>query len=133
MSELREILEKLLSENREGSRLYTQTTLAQALETNQSAIAQMLKGDQWQAHWNIFLRLIALCNELGIDPYLPPAAWELDKDVIAREVLQHGLEAATRHEGTSEAFAKYDDARTDKRQKRGGCAVPPVRATKRRP
>lgn len=44
-----------------------QTTFGAKIGAAQSMVSRMRKGDDWEDHWQIFLSLTALCNELGID------------------------------------------------------------------
>jgi hypothetical protein len=56
---LSEIIKDLLSrKNPDGSRQWTQMTLAATLGTNQSGISQMLTGRQWDDHFEVFRKLI---------------------------------------------------------------------------
>lgn len=57
---LSEIVEKLTEEKPDGSKLYTQTSLAAAIGTNQSAVGQMLAGKTWDDHFEIIVNLIPI-------------------------------------------------------------------------
>lgn len=57
---LHEIIKKLTEKKPDGSKIYTQTSLAVALGTNQSTVGQMLGGNVWDDHWDIILNLIPI-------------------------------------------------------------------------
>lgn len=63
---LSEIVKELTRKQAGGVKLYTQTTLAEALGTNQSAISQMLAGRVWDDHWEIFFKLLPIAQRHGL-------------------------------------------------------------------
>ena len=85
---LHEIIKELTEKRPDGSRHYTQETLAVKLKTNQPTISQMKTGVMWQEHWELFLRLLPLCRELGLDPARDLKEWPTAAEVIAH-VEQH--------------------------------------------
>ena len=44
-----------------------QTDFGAKIGAAQSMVSRMRKGDDWEEHWQIFLKLTALCDSLGID------------------------------------------------------------------
>jgi hypothetical protein len=64
---LSNIIKDLLSrKNPDGSRMWTQTTLAAKLGTNQPAVSQMLTGSQWDDHFEVFRKLVSEVEPLAI-------------------------------------------------------------------
>lgn len=57
---LSEMVEKLTEKRKDGTKLYTQTSLGEAIGSNQSAVSQMLAGRAWDDHWEIFLKLLPI-------------------------------------------------------------------------
>jgi hypothetical protein len=73
-----------------GRRGVTQQRLALVLRTRQGKVSEMANSSSqstWEKHWQIFLRLIAVCRELKIDPA---------RDLIEQrveEVIQYGIDS----------------------------------------
>lgn len=63
---LSEIVKELTTKKDDGSRIYTQETLAKALGTNQPAIGQILGAKAWDSHWEVFLKLLPIAAEYGL-------------------------------------------------------------------
>jgi hypothetical protein len=75
---LSEIIKDLLSrKNPDGSRQWTQMTLAAKLGTNQSGISQMLTGRQWDDHFEVFRKLVVDVEPLALfgEPLDADAMW----------------------------------------------------------
>jgi len=47
---------------------WDQTTFGAQIGARQSMVSRMRKGEDWEQHWQIFLKLLPLCRDLGIDP-----------------------------------------------------------------
>jgi hypothetical protein len=45
---------------------WDQTALGKQLGATQSMVSRMRKGDDWEQHWQIFLKLLPLCLELDL-------------------------------------------------------------------
>jgi hypothetical protein len=81
---LSEIIKDLLSrKNPDGSRQWTQMTLAATLGTNQSGISQMLTGRQWDDHFEVFRKLVVDVE--------PQALFGEPLDALLRRLSPQGL------------------------------------------
>lgn len=60
---LREVIDDIMKAGK-----LDQTALGKKVGAIQSMVSRMRKGDDWEQHWQIFLKLLPLCKELGIDP-----------------------------------------------------------------
>ena len=132
---LSEIIKDLLSrKNPDGSRQWTQMTLAAKLGTNQSGISQMLTGRQWDDHFEVFRKLVSDVEPMAVheDPLssraithyllvhrdkLPPDErreyWEM-----VRNAAEEGLDTADQTEGIRNIrTAKPGTARRGKKKK----------------
>jgi phosphosulfolactate phosphohydrolase-like enzyme len=89
-----EIIRDLLTRrNPDGSRQWTQVTLAEKLGTNQPAISQMLTGVQWDDHFQVIKRLISEVEPMAAhDDTLSPRA-VLHHLLVQRDRLPHHLRA----------------------------------------
>jgi hypothetical protein len=81
---LSEIIKDSLSrKNPDGSRQWTQMTLAAKLGTNQSGISQMLTGRQWDDHFEVFRKLVVDVE--------PQALFGEPLDALLRRLSPQGL------------------------------------------
>lgn len=46
-----------------------QIPLGARLQTSQGQISKMLNSGEWEQHWQMVLRILDLCETLGIDPH----------------------------------------------------------------
>lgn len=66
MPELREVIDEILRLKKDEG--WNQTILGDRIGMNQSMVSKMRYGPDWEMHWKVFWRLLAICEELGFDP-----------------------------------------------------------------
>jgi DNA-binding Xre family transcriptional regulator len=62
-TELRDVIDEILRKMD-----WTQEELAKKLGTTQSNVSKMRYGPDWQLHWEVLWKIIAICDENEIDP-----------------------------------------------------------------
>ena len=60
---LREVIDSIMT-----AKEWDQTALGKEVGAPQSMVSRMRKGDDWEQHWQTFLKLLPLCKDAGIDP-----------------------------------------------------------------
>jgi len=61
--QLREVIDEILRK-----KSWVQADLADYIGVRQPSVSKMRKSDDWNLHWQAFVKLMPLCKELGIDP-----------------------------------------------------------------
>lgn len=80
---LRAVIDRVMKAND-----WDQTDLGKQLGTYQSMVSRMRKGDDWEIHWQVFLKLLPLIAELKMIRYkeLIPMSDKVDEQVADESV-----------------------------------------------